>query len=221
MDVRTAIETGNIVALHELLAADPALANRHIAWGKRGEIRTHPLHFVADRLFDGTLDRSREVEIGIPLLDALIDAGADVNHFSRDGSGDEPKCETPLNGAASLGSQDLGIRLIDAGARTNTINLLGETALHWASFLGLDRLVDYILRVEDPHHLSLHVRDSQWSSTPLGWAMHGWSQPMPGSAGRYGEVVTALVEAGAEVESKWLADDRIQADPEKRAALRL
>jgi hypothetical protein len=44
---------------------------------------------------------------------------------------------------------------------------------------------------------------------------------MPGSAGRYREVVIALVGAGAEVESQWPADDRIQADPEKRAALRL
>jgi hypothetical protein len=50
MDVKTAIETGNVTALRELLATDPTLANRHVVWGKDSEIRTHPLHFVSDRL---------------------------------------------------------------------------------------------------------------------------------------------------------------------------
>jgi ankyrin repeat protein len=44
------------------------------------------------------------------VAEALIEAGADLN-FQKDGKGD-----TPLIGAASLGAEDVGIRLLDAGA---------------------------------------------------------------------------------------------------------
>jgi hypothetical protein len=178
------------------------------------------LHFVSDKLFDGTLDRSREADVAVGLIDALIEAGADVNHCEADEPPGQPKCETPLNGAASLGAQAVGIRLIDAGAQTTTINLLGETSLHWAASLGLDRLVDRILRAEAPRYVSIDVRDSNWHARPLSWAMHGWFEPPPGSAGRYREVVVALVRAGAKVEAEWLSDDTIQADAAKLAALR-
>jgi hypothetical protein len=50
--------------------------------------------------------------------------------------------------------------------------------------------------------------------------MHGWFAPPPGSAGRYREVVVALVRAGVKVEAEWLSDDTIQADAAKLAALR-
>lgn len=197
-DIRTAIENGDVTRLRALLAEDPTRANEHVRWGPEWAIRTHPLHFVSDKLFDGTLERSREAETAVPMIDALIEAGADVNHFSREESPHEPKCETPLNGAASLGAQDVGIRLIEAGADTAKINLLGETALHWAAVLGLDRLVERILRAEAPHHISLRVRDANWDSTPLGWARHGAAEPPAGSAGRHSEVIAALVRAGAE-----------------------
>jgi len=220
MDVKTAIETGNVTALRDLLATDPMLANRHVVWGSDNKIRTHPLHFVSDRLFDGTLDKTQEADVAVGLVDALIHAGADLNHFSPDESHGEPKCETPLNGAASLGAQEVGIRLIEAGAKTDVINLLGETSLHWAASLGLDRLVDRILRAEVTNQVSLHVSDSNWDATPLGWAMHGWFDPPPASAGRHREVVVALVRAGAKVEPEWLSAEPIQADPCKLAALR-
>ena len=220
MDLKTAIETANVTALRELLAADPTLANRHVVWGKDREIQSHPLHFVSDKLFDGTLDKSREADVAVALIDALIHAGADLNHFSPENSRGEPKCETPLNGAASLGAQEVGIRLIEAGAKTDTINLLGETSLHWAASLGLDRLVNRILQVEAPNHVSLYVRDSNWDASPLGWAMHGWFEPPPASAGRHREVVVALVRAGAEVKAEWLSAQPIQADARKVAALR-
>ncbi len=220
MTVRTAIETGDATALRDLLTADPDSANTHVVWGHDEHIRTHPLHFVSDKLFDGTLDRSREADVAVALVDALISAGADLNHFQADQSRGEPQCETPLNGAASLGAQEVGIRLIDAGAETAAINLLGETSLHWAANLGLDRLVDRILRAEATGQVSLHVRDSNWDATPLGWAMHGWFEPPPGSVGRYREVVVALVRAGATVEPEWLLAEPIQADAGKLAALR-
>ena len=219
MNIRTAIETGDVTALRKLLAVNPNAANEHVVWGVEKDIRTHPLHFVSDKLFDGTLDRNREADIAVGLIDALVEEGADLNHFQADESRGEPKCETPLNGAASLGAQEVGIRLIDAGAHTGAINLLGETSLHWAASLGLDRLVARILRAEVLDHVSIHVRDSNWDATPLGWAIHGWFNSPPGSAGRHHEVVVALVRAGAEVETEWLLDQAIQADPAKVVAL--
>jgi hypothetical protein len=46
------------------------------------------------------------------------------------------------------------------------------------------------------------------------------SESPPSSAGRHREVVAALVRAGAEVQTDWLSDQAIQADPAKVAALR-
>ena len=71
-------------------------------------------------LFSGTLQKGNE----LPLVEALIQAGADLN-FNKDG-----KSETPLIGAASLGAEDVGLRLLDAGARPDLRGLFGETALH-------------------------------------------------------------------------------------------
>jgi ankyrin repeat protein len=98
MDVKTAIETGDAAALRRLLADVPARADELIRWGKDCRIATHPLHYISDMLFEGKLQKGRE----LPLLKVLIEAGADVD-FQRDGEGD-----TPLIGAASLERKKLG-----------------------------------------------------------------------------------------------------------------
>ena len=85
MDIKTAIETGDATGLRSLLAEDLLRANQLIEWGKNCEIRTHPLHYVSDMLFDGTLQRGREM----PLIEALLAAGADCNYQASNG-------ETPL-----------------------------------------------------------------------------------------------------------------------------
>jgi ankyrin repeat protein len=76
------------------------------------------------------LQRGKE----LPLVDALIEAGSDVN-FNKDG-----KTETPLIGAASLGADDVGLRLLEAGAKSEVRGKFGETALYWAALLGEDGL---------------------------------------------------------------------------------
>lgn len=43
--------------------------------------------------------------------------------------------ETALIGAASLGAEDVGLRLLDAGAQPELLGIFGETALHWAAML--------------------------------------------------------------------------------------
>src|SRR5205823_2056928 len=106
MEVKEAIQAGDAAALRELLTQEPARANQLIEWGTTCEIRTHPLHYVSDMLFSGRLARGKE----LPLIDALLAAGAEVNHQAPNG-------ETPLIGAASLHAEYVGLRLLEAGAR--------------------------------------------------------------------------------------------------------
>ena len=215
MTVKTALEAADVMALRELLAEDPRLANEPVAWGEHNQICTHPLHYVSDLLFENRLDKTREVELAIPLIDELLAAGADVNFRATD-----PPSDTPLIGAASLGSQDVGIRLIEAGANVSHRNWLAqETALHWAAELGLDRLAGRILETEGAD-ATLHLEDTKWKATPLGWAIHGWSNAQPGGLNHHRDVVIALVRAGSEVKPEWLEAEMIRTDPAMLAALR-
>lgn len=202
MDVKVAIDTGDSVALRRLLSEDSSRADELIRWG---QCRTHPLHYISDMLFAGTLQNGRE----LPLVEALIQAGADLN-FNKDG-----KSETPSIGAASLGAEDVGLRLLEAGARPQLRGLFGETALHWASLLGEDRLVARLIEGSD-----LDLNDQKYNSPPLGWAIHGWSDPPAGNHGRQREVVALLLAAGARVEPGWLESEKVQADAAILASMR-
>jgi ankyrin repeat protein len=212
MDVKEAIETSDAGALRRLLADAPVLANELIRWGEGCRIATHPLHYISDMLFEGTLQRGRE----LALVQALLDAGADVD-FQK--SGDQPKRpgygETPLIGAASLGAEDVGLRLMEAGARPELRGQFGETALHWAALLGEDRLSERLIPGSD-----VNLQDERYMSTPLGWAIHGWSGPPAGNHGHQREVVLLLVGAGARVEPEWLESEKVRADADVLAALR-
>jgi hypothetical protein len=109
MDVKTAIMSGDAEEFHRILSADPGQANALVT---RDRIdcpgRTHPLLYVADMLFNGVLPRGKE----LPLIDALLEAGADVD-FRKEG-----KHETALIGTASLGAEDVAIRPLDASAHS-------------------------------------------------------------------------------------------------------
>ena len=194
MDVKAAIDTGDSAALRRLLSEDSSRANELIRWGK---CLTHPLHYISDMLFSGTLQKGKD----LPLVEALIQAGADLN-FNKDG-----ESETPLIGAASLGAEDVGLRLLDAGARPDLRGMFGETALHWAALLGEDRLAARLVPGSD-----LNLKDEKYSSPPLGWAIHGWSDPPAGNHGRQRDVVALLLAAGARVEPAWLESEKVQAD---------
>ena len=210
MDVKTAIRNGDAATLRQLLAEDSSRANELIRWGERKPCFTHPLHFISDMLFEGTLPKGKE----ILLVDALLDAGADVD-FQRNRE-DGKKGDTPLIGAASLGAEDVGLGLLAAGAKPGLRGLFGETALHWAALLGEDRLVAELIKGSN-----VDLRDQKYNSPPLGWAIHGWCDPPAGNHGRQREVVALLVAAGASVEPEWLERERVRADPQMIAALGL
>jgi len=202
MDVKGVIDTGDSAALRRLLAEDSSLANEPIRWGK---CLTHPLHYISDMLFSGTLQKGTEV----PLVEVLIQAGADLN-FNKDG-----KSETPLIGAASLGAEDVGLRLLEAGARPELRGLFGETALHWAAMLGEQRLAARLIPGSD-----VNLKDEKYSSPPLGWAIHGWSDPPAGNHGQQREVIALLLAAGARVEPEWLESEKVQSDATILASMR-
>jgi len=197
-DVKTAIETGDATALRRILAEAPVRANELIRWGKDWRTATHPLHYVSDMLFNGVLPKGKE----LGLVEALIQAGADLN-FQKEGK------DTPLIGAASLGAEEVGLRLLDAGARPELRGGFGETALHWAALLGEDQLAGRLIPGTD-----LNLKDGKYKSTPLGWAVHGWCNPPAGNHGRQREVVTLLVAAGAKVEPDLLQSERVRDNPE-------
>jgi Ankyrin repeats (3 copies) len=204
MDVKTAISNGDAVALTTLLAEDASRADALICWGENDTIVTHPLHYVSDMLFQRTLKR----EAALPLIEALIQAGANLD-FQKDGKGD-----TPLIGAASLAAEDVGIRLVDAGANPKLRGIFGETALHWAALLGEERLAKSLIPNSD-----IDLKDANYSSPPLGWAIHGCYNSPNGNQGRQREVASLLVTAGATVEPDWLQSDNVRNDSAMLAVL--
>jgi hypothetical protein len=209
MDIKSAIQNGDVEVLRRLLRADVARANALIRWGKNDCILTHPLHYVSDMLFEGTLERGNE----LPLIEALIEAGADLD-FQREGE-DGKKGDTPLIGAASLGAEALGVKLLEAGARPEMRGIFGETALHWAALLGEDTLAGKLITGSD-----VNLEDEKYHSPPLGWAIHGCYNPPTGNHGKQREVAALLVRAGAAIEPRWLESEAVRGDSAMFAALR-
>jgi uncharacterized protein len=203
--VKQALQDGDASALRRILAKDPALANALIRWGTNDCVQTHPLHYVSDLLFERKLQKGRE----LPVIDALIEAGAQLD-FQRNGKGD-----TPLIGAASLGAEEVGLRLLKAGANPSLLGLFGETALHWAALLGEAKLAKKLIPCSD-----LNLKDEKYQSPPLGWAVHGFSDPPAGNHGHQIEVAKLLVAAGAKVDPKWLESKAVLENPRMLAALR-
>ncbi|MSO21554.1 MAG: ankyrin repeat domain-containing protein [Acidobacteria bacterium] len=204
MDIKPAIQRGDATGLRELLAADPARANHLIEWGAQAGIHAHPLHYVSDMLLAGTLEPGTEM----PLIEALLEAGADVNPQASNG-------ETPLIGAASLGAESVGLRLLEAGAHPDGEGLFGATPLHWAACLGLTRLVARLIE----KGADVNRKDTTHNSSPVGWALHGSYHAPPGSRAQHHQVVALLISAGARIESGWLADEKVQVDRDMFFAL--
>jgi ankyrin repeat protein len=65
--------------------------------------------------------------------------------------------------------------------------------LHWAAWHGNAELVRLILRYRPP----LEDADNEFSSTPLGWAVHGSENGWERHKGDYAATVEALLTAGA------------------------
>jgi hypothetical protein len=100
----------------------------------------------------------------------------------------------------------------------------GQTGLHWAAYGGHEDVVRLLLQRGAP----VNATDPTYLGTPLGWAIYGWAEGVPVfRAGRYHEVVSLLVAAGATLEPEWLDESerglplarRVREDPRMLAAL--
>ena len=117
-------------------------------------------------------------------------------------------------GYGSLGAVDF---LLDSGIEVDReLQLYGQghTALHISSYHAYGDIVRSLLR----RGARVDIRDKTWGTTPLTWALTGWSHgkaPDP----RYHETVAMLVAAGSDVKSEWLEWEKVRADPRMRAAL--
>lgn len=116
----------------------------------------------------------------IVLVEALIDAGNDVN------AGDKLD-ETPLHDAAVRGYGEIAVLLIEKGADVNARDVRGLTPVHAAAWRGHRNMVGLLAA----KGADIHARD-QDGLTPLHTAA---------LAGRK-ETVALLIEKGAEVNAK-------------------
>ena len=179
MTIQTAIDAGDVEGLNLALASFPGGANELIPWGPGGNV-THPLHYVSDKVFEKAISE----RVALRLVDALIKAGSDVNHKQN---------ETALHAAASLGTEEIGLRLVDAGAYLDVLGSFGETPLHWAAHQGQARLVARLLAVG----AKTDIEETRYRATPLGWARHGLTNSLPGSNSGHADVIALLERPGA------------------------
>jgi len=143
-------------------------------------------------------------------------------YFTEDGD---------LNANATKGQMVDGFSLACAYGRADTVDFLldrgievdeqlrghgeGHTGLHVAAFHGHVDVVTALLR----RGARTDVIDKTWGTPPLVWALTGWSGKPLAEAGRYYEVVSRLVAAGADVTPDLLDWDQARADPRMIAAL--
>jgi len=81
------------------------------------------------------------------------------------------------------------------------VDALGQhraTPLHWAAFHGNAEMAREILRYNPP----LELKDGDFNSTPLGWAIHGSENGWYRETGDYATTVDILVNVGAKLPEK-------------------
>ncbi len=165
--MKDAIEAADAALVKKLLATDPKLANVDIHFGPDGKNHVPPLHYVCDVVFRKLCSQGQALEMG----NVLIDAGVDIHDvYAKSG-------DTFLIAAASLGAEDLGVRLVELGADVRAKGLFRATALHWSAMMGLPRLAAALIDAGAETELA----DATHKSTPLEWAQHAWNEGTNGN----------------------------------------
>lgn len=93
----------------------------------------------------------------------------------------------------------------------------GTTGLHCAAYGGH---VDTVRLLLD-HRAPVEAVEREWNNTPLGWALHSWSESRTKAEREpYYQVVAMLIAAGATVRPQWLEWSKVRADRRMLRALR-
>ena len=184
-DFRLLIERGDTEGVRSALESDPELANHTIRWFLNQENETDPLHYVSDCVGNGWLANDK----GGAIAGLLVAYGAAINGF--DGR------ESPLIASASLGAESVSRVLIDAGAELELTSLFGARALHWAAWIGSPATVELLIS----HGAELEARCSEFGSTPLFWAVHGYGPNGPKEKKDQVAAARILIQAGARTDT--------------------
>ncbi len=171
--------------IKKALSQNPSLANEGIPFDEENQTKAHPLHRICDGVFAHTYTDKE----GVEMARIFLDYGANVNGYSLTEGQD-----TPLTAAASLHAEEVGILYIENGAAIDHPGCHGGTALHWAAWVGRDQLVERLIR----ENADIHKLCTDFKSTPLLWAVHGYKHG--GIENRYHQIecVRLLLKAGAD-----------------------
>lgn len=171
--------------LRSLLEKNPSLANEGVPLDNNNMCLAHPLHRICDAVFYKIISDEQGVEIA----KIFLDHGADVN-----GGALIEKQDSPLVAASSLHAEKVGILYVDRGANIHHRGCHGGTALHWAAWVGRDKLVEKLIRAG----ADIHRKCIDFDNTPLQWAVHGYTSG--GNDNRHNQYQCAqlLMAAGAE-----------------------
>lgn len=187
--IKKLIEQMDSNGLRLLLTERPELANEDITipFDFYCRVKAHPLHRLCDAVFAGKMIE----EEAIVLAEILLEHGAHIDGDKQSGGG------TPLQAAASLHAELLGVFYIEKGADVNyTYPEDGASALHWAAFCGREKLVDKLLQsnaiIDEP--------DTEHQSTPLGWAIHCLMSEDKANRHNQPVCIQLLLNAGANIE---------------------
>jgi ankyrin repeat protein len=71
--------------------------------------------------------------------------------------------------AARNGHIDVATFLLEKGADINCRGFFGAPGLHWAAINGHKEMVEFLIQ----RGADIHLRDQEFNSTPLGWALEG------------------------------------------------
>ena len=183
--MRTLIATRDYNGIKKALEQDPSLANEGIPFDEKNTAKAHPLHRICDGVFNNIFSDEEAIE----MAKIFLSFGANIN-----GNEFAEKKDTPLIAAASLHAEKTGIFYVDQGADIHHAGCHGGTALHWAAWVGKDKLVKRLLQ-ENPE---INKRCIDFKSTPLFWAIHGYKHGGGKNTESYTSCVRLLLEAGAD-----------------------
>lgn len=184
--VKRLIERKDYKGLSKLLTDNPKLANKGITipFDRLCRIKAHPLHRLCDAVFSKKITDNEAIQFA----QIFLEFGANIDGDKMKDGG------TPILGAASLHAEQLGVYYIDNGADINyTYQNNGESALHWASYCGRDKLVNRLIEA----NAQIDKTDNTYNSTPLGWAVHSLQTNDEGNKHNQIGCVKQLLKSGA------------------------